>query len=703
MAFERPQTVMEALREIDRNHYALPALQREFVWKPEQICTLFDSVMKGYPIGSFLFWKLEPETARQFQFYQFMRDYHERKNPYCDEFPMKTGGPSIAVLDGQQRLTAFNIGVYGSYAHKKKYVRRDNPNAFPVKHLHLNLLVDPQHSDDADVTDYEFKFLTSKEAARRDEHTLWFPVGKMRDFVEPYDCIDYLTELDLGALMKPASRVLNLLHKILHTTPIVSYFQEEAQDLDKVLNIFIRVNSGGTQLGYADLLLSIATTQWKEIDARKAINDLVTTLNSYGVEERFNFSKDFVLKAGLVLAGCSDVKFAASNFTADNMHAIEEIWPKLERSLHVTIELLHQFGFGRHHMRATSSAIAIAAYIYYKGYDSAFLSRQAHADERAEIRRWLVQMNLSGIWAASFADKLLPKLMSEFERAGTFDREGLFELTRKLGRDPFLDDEGIEELLELRYSTKRTFLVLSTLFDNIQMPTSFGEIDHIYPRARTKKRALTKAGFSAEDAKLIEDRANRLPNLWLLSNVTNQEKGKKMPLEWLGALTPETSEYLVSLHHLQDLTEDLEEFNTFYEARKERLRQVLHAALGRPTAPPQVTTTAQAAPAPQAKQTHHDVGTQWSEDILGILEEDHQALAQVLMAAGIPEPEDVDAELVRDGLTTSDRSIMNWRLNGRPVWLLAPGIERGGIAGHVIEFGDDAEATAAALNAALTS
>ena len=79
-SFERPQTIMEALEAIDRYDYALPALQREFVWKPQQIYCLFDSLMKGYPIGSFLLWELEPETAQKFRFYQFMRDYHEWSN-----------------------------------------------------------------------------------------------------------------------------------------------------------------------------------------------------------------------------------------------------------------------------------------------------------------------------------------------------------------------------------------------------------------------------------------------------------------------------------------------------------------------------------------------------------------------------------------------------------------------------------------------
>ncbi|MGC3725376.1 DUF262 domain-containing protein, partial [Enterococcus faecalis] len=54
------------------NEYVLPALQREFVWKPEQIERLFDSIMKGNPIGSFLFWNVQNENINKYEFYNIL-------------------------------------------------------------------------------------------------------------------------------------------------------------------------------------------------------------------------------------------------------------------------------------------------------------------------------------------------------------------------------------------------------------------------------------------------------------------------------------------------------------------------------------------------------------------------------------------------------------------------------------------------------
>ena len=57
-------TIKDALDAVSKNHYVLPAIQREFVWKPEQICRLFDSLMQGYPFGTFLFWRKSPRRAQ---------------------------------------------------------------------------------------------------------------------------------------------------------------------------------------------------------------------------------------------------------------------------------------------------------------------------------------------------------------------------------------------------------------------------------------------------------------------------------------------------------------------------------------------------------------------------------------------------------------------------------------------------------------
>src|SRR3954451_1862729 len=166
-------TIAAALARIQATNYALPAIQREFVWKPEQIERLFDSLMQGYPFGTFLFWKVEAATSGKFKFYDFVLNYHQRDAAHCPELGMIYHQSVTAVLDGQQRLTALNIGLRGSMATKQPNKWWTNPDAFPKRTLRLNLLAPLEPDEDGIL--YEFRFLDDTQAARTSQ-TLWFRV-----------------------------------------------------------------------------------------------------------------------------------------------------------------------------------------------------------------------------------------------------------------------------------------------------------------------------------------------------------------------------------------------------------------------------------------------------------------------------------------------------------------------------------------------
>ena len=83
MAFQTPITIHRAVEHVRRKEYVLPAIQRELVWNTDQITRLFDSLMRDYPINSFLFWKVDRDSFREYKFYAFLDDYHERDEYYC--------------------------------------------------------------------------------------------------------------------------------------------------------------------------------------------------------------------------------------------------------------------------------------------------------------------------------------------------------------------------------------------------------------------------------------------------------------------------------------------------------------------------------------------------------------------------------------------------------------------------------------------
>ena len=73
--FQMPITINQAMTYIENNYYLLPAFQRDFVWKAEQIEKLFDSLMRGYPTSSMLFWKVKGDTKTKWKFYKFIKSF----------------------------------------------------------------------------------------------------------------------------------------------------------------------------------------------------------------------------------------------------------------------------------------------------------------------------------------------------------------------------------------------------------------------------------------------------------------------------------------------------------------------------------------------------------------------------------------------------------------------------------------------------
>ncbi|WP_152991356.1 hypothetical protein [Frankia sp. R43] len=101
----------------------------------------------------------------------------------------------------------------------------------------------------------------------------------------------------------------------------INYYLEKSPEADKVVDIFIRVNSGGTTLSHSDLLLTMATSLWTHLDAREEVRSLVEELNAGG-GRRFDFSKDVALKTALMGAG-GDIEFQVASFTPRRMATVE--------------------------------------------------------------------------------------------------------------------------------------------------------------------------------------------------------------------------------------------------------------------------------------------------------------------------------------------------------------------------------------------
>ena len=137
---QNSKSIKQIVKDIEFEKAFLPAIQRKFVWPRHKIENLFDSLMRNFPIGSFLFWELKSEKAYEYVFYNFLKKYDERK-PNNERKEGSFLYPEIiGVLDGQQRLSSMYLGLQGTHRERLKYHKTKQDYAYPETALYLNLL-----------------------------------------------------------------------------------------------------------------------------------------------------------------------------------------------------------------------------------------------------------------------------------------------------------------------------------------------------------------------------------------------------------------------------------------------------------------------------------------------------------------------------------------------------------------------------------
>ena len=248
--------IKEVMDLIDSGEWVLPTFQRKYVWDQDQICDLFDSIMRSYPIGTFMIWKVNKETASNNTFYRFILDYQEFWREIGESCTTNLKDYYYAVIDGQQRLNSIYIGYCGSYAVKlpRKQKRKAYDESIqPKTYLYLNLFED---ADEETSRVYDFRFFSDEEFNEKGKPIQWFRVNKILSFpyIENDDIDDELPDvIDQKQLLdgcsdeqrKSALRKLKMLYRKTFHTAVINYYEENNQTLERVVDVFLRTNGGG--------------------------------------------------------------------------------------------------------------------------------------------------------------------------------------------------------------------------------------------------------------------------------------------------------------------------------------------------------------------------------------------------------------------------------------------------------------------------
>ncbi|SCG34891.1 GmrSD restriction endonuclease domain-containing protein [Micromonospora humi] len=212
------RSIGQLIDEISNAEILLPEIQREYVWKPTQVAKLMDSIYRGYPFGSLLFWETDepPETREMFI-----------SGP--EAVPSK---PPLFLLDGQQRLTSLHR------------VFTDHPDAQVVFHVENQ------------------KFQNQSAATQRDPK--WVKVATVLDQKTSMlrltqQLLEAKSSLEDHEIEERLRKIKELRNRRFVMEVLKGF------PYDEVAEIFVRVNSGGRRLGTLDLAMATLSTRWKGV------------------------------------------------------------------------------------------------------------------------------------------------------------------------------------------------------------------------------------------------------------------------------------------------------------------------------------------------------------------------------------------------------------------------------------------------------
>ncbi|MBE9018010.1 DUF262 domain-containing protein [Chroococcidiopsidales cyanobacterium LEGE 13417] len=518
----------------------LPNIQRPFVWSEEQIERLFDSIMREYPISTLLVWR----TNSKIKCRKFI-DHYKQSLKLFDFYVPENSQTKLLVLDGQQRLQAMFIGLKGSYEKRELFFN-----------ILSGDLVAPE-----DIR-YQFKFLNAENAK--------FPWIKFKDIV-----------FDHGKFNAIAQSIINLKDNLSNekknrvfdnTALIINQFcssdfliyQEldsvdnpDAYQEDDVVEIFIRANSGGTQLGKSDLLFSLLTSSWD--DADEELEDLIDELNRSG----YSFTRDFILKTCITLLD-KGAQYDVNKFR-DGVTREEIIknWDNIANA----IKDVKDFLLGKTFLRtdkAVPSYLALIPIIYFRYH---YPKKWSHVEQ---LDTYILRILLAGAFSGN-PDKLIDKLTRKIKETKEFDVKQLFNLIRADGRNLEITEDSI---LTQHYSSKYLHLYFNLWYQGFNYHPAYEanlpQVDHIFPQSLLRKVKILNPNTGRKDLlKYKQFDRDQIANCMLLTAKENGAGGKKdiPPEKWFS----NKDEHYLNLHLIpkdRDLWK-LENYEQFIEARQE--------------------------------------------------------------------------------------------------------------------------------------
>ena len=545
-------SIRKVIKMINDKEMYLPEIQRGFVWKEKQVEKLFESIFVGYPIGSLLFWETDKKNIinNQLVLYNFIKDFHERDNNDNEKASeIASNYPNYyIVLDGQQRLSSLYIGLQGSLAYKLPYHWWNLDSSFPPRKLFLNL--DTVESLDNEEEDNKTPIFSFFETTKVPKDHMWFEASKILQFDDLSDVILYSQENELNSIQ--INNLTNFWRMInLEAPPIIHYLTIQNTKYDDVLNIFVRLNSSGTPLSKPDLLFSTMLLDWN--GGREIIEKLIKRINNKG--DKFNFSKDFIMRTCLVLSN-SSVYMKVESFKKDKIAYIRDNFDQIAEAIEKATDSLVELGYSNDLIPSYNAIIPYIYYLYKGGSN-----KKESVDGLKVYLAISFLKNIYGIASNSALTNTRTALDNYDCRREPFNVR-IFKDTHLVGDREFkVTEEDIISYMD-REIGSYTLYLLTLLYPNLKLGQIRFHQDHVHPYIAFEN--LDPNRLSKETIERWKILRNTLPNLQLLESGDNESKNKDPLTIWI-------EKGNTVLYSDKDESTDLYNFENYYNKRKEKI------------------------------------------------------------------------------------------------------------------------------------
>lgn len=454
------------LNQIDLGAMALPEFQRGYVWNRNQVRELMNSLYQRYPVGGLLVWVTKTESAEARGFQQL------------------SAGNVRLILDGQQRITS----LYGIIRGAPPPFFEGNANAFSGLYFHLE--------------DETFEFYGP---VKMQNDPYWISVTElMQKGLGPF--FKLLNQQE--SMKEEVTTYLERLNRIVNIKDIKFHIEEVSgsdKTVDVVVDIFNRVNSGGTKLSKGDLALARICAEWP--DARQELRAALAKWEKAG----FDFKMDWLLRnVNTITTGEALFSALKDVSTTDFQHGLQQAVKGIDYVLNIIGGRL-----GLDHDRVLGGRYALPIMTRYTAQNGGKLK---NAVERDKLLYWYVHTFLWGRFAASTESVLNQDLALMEEHEGALDR--LIEQLQIWRGDLTVRPENFAGwsrgarfypmlYLLTRVGNARDWGTGLPLKADLLGKNSGLQLHHIFPKAQ-----LYKAGYD-------RTQVNALANFCFLTQATN--------------------------------------------------------------------------------------------------------------------------------------------------------------------------------------